>query len=130
MTGKNAMRTPPSGWALAAVLGMLLAGCASTPYEGKYAWSEGWRKAEVVAVQTAEEMEWPRFYTCVRKASPEQRASALFAVVKYKETSRMRRHAVLLRPGEKVAAGDAVYVKADDCTTPLVHRAGSEGPVP
>lgn len=31
---------------------LLLTACASTVYEGKHGWSEGWRKAEVVAVQT------------------------------------------------------------------------------
>lgn len=61
---------------------LLLTGCASTVYEGKYDWSEGWRKAEVVAVKTAAEMERPRFYTCVRTATPEQLASTRFAVVK------------------------------------------------
>lgn len=44
------------------VASVALASCANTN-EGKYAWSEGWRKAEVVAVQTAAEMERPRSTT-------------------------------------------------------------------
>jgi hypothetical protein len=102
---------------------LALAGCANTPYEGKYAWREGWRKAEVIAVQTAAEMGRPRFYTCVRRAGAEELATTKFAVVKYRQLSRTQRHAVPLRDGDNVAAGDKVFVKADDCKTPLVHQA-------
>lgn len=98
---------------------LLLTGCAITVYESKYDWSEGWRKAEVVAVQMAAEMERPRFYTCVRTATPEQLASTRFAVVKYKQISRTQRRAVPLQPIDKIASGDVVYVKVDNCTSPI-----------
>ena len=108
---------------LAGALGLLaLAGCASTPYEGKYAWEEGWRKGEVVAVQTAAEMVRPRFFTCVRQASAEQLASTKFAVVKYRQMSRSQRRAVPLQPGDTAAVGERVYINAGDCNTPLVHQ--------
>lgn len=109
-----------------AVAMLALAGCASTIYEGKYDWSEGWRKAEVVAVQTASEMERPRFHKCVRKASPEQLATTRFAVVEYREMSRTQRRAVPLQPGETAAVGEAVYVKAGDCRAPLVHQSAGK----
>lgn len=113
---------------LLAISLVALAGCASSLYEGKYEWSEGWRKGEVIKVQTAAEMERPRFYECVRNASPQQLATGTFAVVKYKRMSRTQRRAVPLQPGEKVRVGDAVYVKVDDCTTQLVARtAGARG---
>jgi hypothetical protein len=101
----------------------VLGGCASVVYEGKYDWSEGWRSAEVVAVQTAAEMERPRFHKCVRTATPEQLASTRFAVVKYRHMSRTQRRAVPLEAADKVAPGDPVYFKEGDCNTPLVHRA-------
>lgn len=101
---------------------LALAGCASVVYEGKYDWSEGWRSAEVVAVQRAAEMERPRFHKCVREASPEQLATTRFAVVKYRHMSRTQRRAVPLGAADKVAPGDPVYFKEGTCNTPLVHR--------
>lgn len=99
-----------------------LGGCASAVYEGKYPWSDGWRSAQVVAVQTAAEMERPRFHKCVRNATPEQLATTRFAVVKYRHMSRTQRRAVPLGAADKVAPGDPVYLKEGDCSTPLVHR--------
>lgn len=107
---------------LSAVSLFALAGCASVVYEGKYDWSEGWRSAEVVAVQTAAEMERPRFHKCVREASPEQLATTRFALVKYRHMSRTQRRAVPLGAADKVAPGDPVYFKEGTCNTPLVHR--------
>jgi len=106
---------------------LALTGCASTD-QSPYAWSQGWRKAEVLAVQTAAEMERPGFSSCVRSASSHQLATTRFAVVKYRQMSRTQRRAVPLQAGEKVAPGDAVYVKADDCSTPIVHRTASIRP--
>lgn len=101
-----------------------LAGCA-TVYEGRYDWKEGWRKAEVVDVALASEMERPRFYECVRGAQPHQLASTRFAVVKYIEMSRTRRRAVPLQPGSTVREGDAVYVRVTDCATQPAPRPAS-----
>ena len=101
--------------------GALLTGCA-TVYEGKYAWSEGWRAAEVVEVTTAAQMERPRFYECVRNATPQQAASDEFAVVKYRQVHGSKLRAVALQPGQSFAPGDFVYVMAGNCSTPLVRR--------
>lgn len=103
---------------------LALAGCANALYQGKYEWSEGWREAEVVAVQTPADMERPRFYTCVRNATPEQLATTRFAVVEYRQMSRTKRRAVPLQPSDTAFVGEIVYIKASDCSTPLVHRDG------
>lgn len=73
-------------------------------------------------------MDRPRFYTCVRNATPEQLATTKFAVVKYRQMSRTQWRAVPLQSGETVAVGESVYIKANDCTTPLVHREGGSQP--
>lgn len=99
---------------------LALIGCASTSYEGKYPWRQGWRKAEVVAVQTAAEMERPNFFTCIRTATPEQRLTATFATVQYRQMLRTQRRAVRLQPTHKVFPGDLVYIKVDDCTALIV----------
>ena len=47
-----------------------------------------------------------------------------FAVVKYRQFSRTQRWAVPVEPGHAFAAGQAVYVKVDDCSTQPVAAAG------
>lgn len=101
--------------------GLLLSSCA-TVYEGKYEWRDGWREAEVVRVQTASEMDRPRFYGCIRQATPEQLATTTFVEVKYRQMSRANFSAVPLRTGQSVKPGDLVYVKVGDCNTPVVPR--------
>lgn len=108
------------GFALGSMI-VVLAGC-STVYEGRYDWQEGWRKAEVIDVVLASEMERPRFYECVRQAQPHQLASTRFAVVRYREMSRTRRRAVPLQPRTAVREGDAVYVRVTDCATQPAPR--------
>jgi hypothetical protein len=98
-----------------------LSACA-TGAGGEYAWQEGWREAEVVSVLAASAMKRPRFYDCVRAASPEQLSSARFAIVNYKEMSRTHRRAVPLAPGSDVSTGDLVYVRVGDCATQPVRR--------
>lgn len=106
---------------LSAGAGLLLAGCA-TVYEGKYGWRDGWREGEVVRVQTASEMDRPRFYRCVRQATAEQLTSTRFVEVKYRQMSRANFSAVPLGAGQSVRPGDLVYVKVGDCKTPVVPR--------
>lgn len=103
---------------------VVLAGRA-TVYGGAYDWQEGWRKAEVLQVVLASEMDRPGFYECVREAQPHQRASTRFAVVRYREMSRTRRRAVPLQPGSTVREGDAVYVRVTDCATQPAPRPAS-----
>jgi hypothetical protein len=100
---------------------LLLPACA-TVYEGKYAWSDGWRAAEVVQVTTPAQMQRPHFHECVRKAAPGTAGTSKFAVVEYRQMSRTKRRAVPLQAGQSFVPGDPVYVQADDCETPLVPR--------
>lgn len=128
MTREQILWVQRAGTRATLLAGAFLAGCASPVYEGKYDWHEGWREAEVVAVQTAAEMERPRFFTCVRQATPGQLATTRFAVVKYRQMSRTQRRAVPLQPGDTAAVGESVYVKAGDCQAPLVHQSANLRP--
>jgi hypothetical protein len=115
------MRTRHTSTAAVLVGAILLSGCAATVYDGKYDWSEGWRSAEVVEVAAASEMERPRFYDCVRRATPEKLATTKFAVVKYRSMSRTQRRAVPLAQGQTLRAGDPVLVQVETCD-PAVER--------
>jgi hypothetical protein len=44
------------GLAVALQGGLAATGCASSVYEGKYSWDDGWRKAKVVRVSQASEL--------------------------------------------------------------------------
>lgn len=120
------MKTRHTSMTAVLVAAILSSGCAATVYDGKYEWNEGWRAAEVVEVATASEMERPRFYDCVRQATPEQLATTKFVVVKYRSMSRTQRRAVPLAEGQTLRAGDPVLVRADKCDAAVARqRAGA-----
>lgn len=98
-----------------------LGGCATSD-EGPFAWSEGWRKGEVVEVVKPADMERPRFYKCAREADAQEFKSD-FVVVKYLERGRAKRTAVPAPPGQRMQQGDYVYVNLGDCRLPAVARA-------
>ena len=106
--------------AVAAACG--LAGCATGAYEGKYDFSDGWRKAEVMEVKPLSQLERPDFFSCVRHASSEQRASGQFVVMKYLRMGKSVQHAQPLQPGQRWSAGDHVYVNLSDCKGEIVAR--------
>jgi hypothetical protein len=87
-------------------------GCASSVYEGKYAWDDGWRKAEVVRVGQASEFGGRHFSDCRFKLERgEFSPSDRFVVVSFAYMSRQRRGVLPLAanapepiPGEKIYA--------------------------
>lgn len=107
------------GFALPAVL--LLAGCG-TVYEGKYAFGEGWRKAEVVRIGAASQISRPDFFECIRKASPEQRANGQFAILEYMNMGAMKRRALPLAPEQQLQVGAKVYANMDRCDGRIERR--------
>lgn len=113
-------RTGLDGRLVGAAAACLLLPACATVYEGKCAWSDGWRAAEVVQVATPAEMERPHFYECVRKAAAPSTVTSRFVVVKYRQAPRTQWRAVPLQAGQSFAPGDLVYVRASDCETPLV----------
>lgn len=57
----------------------------------------------------------PDFYECIRKASPEQRANARFAVLEYMNMGDTKRRAKPLAPEQQLQVGAKVYANMDRC---------------
>lgn len=106
---------------------MALTGCA-TVYEGKYSWSDGWRKAEVLKVGTAGEVGRRNYSGCAGKVSDAASSADSFAVLSYSEMGRKRHRVVALRPGDRARAGDRVYVNLASCDAPLPPRVVAGAP--
>ena len=111
--------------ALIALTAML--GACATADDGPYAWSKGWRKGEVLQVARPAELERPRFFKCVRDASPRE-AEAKFLVVKYLERGRAKRTAARAPAGDEFHPGDLVFVNLGDCNLAPARRQMSPRP--
>ncbi len=94
-----------------------LSGCASSIYEGKYAWDDGWRRAAVVRVGQASELGGRHFSDCRYKMMPEQLASFnRFVVVSFPYMSRQRRGVVpLAANAAEPKPRDLVYANVRLC---------------
>ncbi|MEJ7931453.1 hypothetical protein WG922_15870 [Ramlibacter sp. AN1015] len=99
---------------LAALLAAALVatGCASSVYEGKYAWDSGWRKGKVVRVAEASQLGGRHSMDCRYKMDRQELAATRFVVVAVRGVSRTRRAIVPLAAGSpEPAPGDLVYAK-------------------
>lgn len=101
---------------------VLLQGC-TTLYEGKYDYRDGWRKARVVQVAPASQIQRPDFFRCIRNATPEQRERQLFAVVTFRGYEKSVKRAVQVAPSVHLEVGDTVYVNPSSCDRPVIHAA-------
>lgn len=110
--------------ALACVLGML-SGC-STVYEGRYAFNEGWRKAQIEEVGTAQGLFGIAASDCRNAITSDQFAARLFARLSYADFGHLRRRIVLLPSEPRFRAGDAVYFKLRSCTGDVAFQATSQ----
>jgi hypothetical protein len=108
------------GLCLALLLGVL-SGCA-TIYEGRYAFSDGWRKARVEEVGTASALRAVALSDCRRTATAEQLATGTFAFLSYADFGHLRRRIVALPDHTRFEAGDAVYVKLRSCSGDVAHQ--------
>ncbi len=99
---------------------VLLQGC-TTLYEGKYDYRDGWRKARVVQVAPASQIQRPDFFRCIRNATPEQRERQLFAVVTFRGYEKSVKRAVQVAPSVHLEVGETVYVNPSSCDGPVIH---------
>ncbi|MBI2770449.1 MAG: hypothetical protein HYX47_12560 [Burkholderiales bacterium] len=107
---------------LAVAMTSLLSGCVTPPYEGQYAFGDGWRKAQVTAVLQGSELDRPNFYRCARKLSPDQVAAGRFVLLSYLEMGRSKRTLVSATGNEQHPAGARVLVNLERCDAPLITR--------
>lgn len=109
--------------ALACVLGVL-SGCA-TIYEGRYAFSDGWRKAQVEEVGMASTLRGSALSDCRSTATTEQLATGTFALLAYADFGHLKRRIVALPSHTRFEAGDAAYVKLRSCSGDVVLQTTS-----
>lgn len=103
----------------------LLAGCASTVYEGKYAFHDGWRRGTVVKVVNGAELERPGFWNCTRRMTEDERRGADVAVISYRRMSRSSTYAVALPSGSRLQPEEKVYINLNTCNSPVRAAAAS-----
>lgn len=109
----------------AAMLSVLvtIAGCASSVYEGKYAWEDGWREAEVVRIAPASELGGRHTNDCRYGHSPAP--AQRYAVVSFRTVSKRSRAVVPIAADSRLAAGDLVYANVRECAaSAIVPRRG------
>lgn len=101
-----------------ALLGVLAAtGCASSVYEGKYAWEDGWRKAKVVRVSQASELGSRHFSDCRFKLDRSQFSpSDRFVVVSFADMNRQQLGVLpVSASGSDPMPGETVYANVRRC---------------
>ena len=77
--------------AVALLVGLAVTGCASSVYEGTYAWDDGWRKATVVRVSQASELGSRHFADCRFKLDQSQSSPTdRFVVVSFADMNRQQ----------------------------------------
>lgn len=100
--------------ALTCGLGVALSGC-TTPYEGKYDFYAGWRKAKVEQLVVVGEVTKYDYADCRKTTSPEQLATDRFAAVSYRGERHHRTRIAAFAASAALKAGDAVYVNPGRC---------------
>lgn len=99
----------------------LLAGGCATPFDGKYAFGEGWREARVTEVERGDSISQGATTDC-RKFAPWQPGD-FFARVEYRFSLRVKlTYIVRIRDGKEFKAGDLVYANVRDCGAALAGR--------
>jgi hypothetical protein len=100
----------------------VLSGCA-TIYEGRYAFNDSWRKAQVEEVGAASTLPGAVPSDCRTTATTEQLATGTFALLSYADFGHLRRRIVVLPAHARFEAGDAVYVKLRSCSGDVAPQA-------
>ena len=107
----------------AILFAMLLASsaCADITYEGKYAYSDGWRRGKVVEIAAGDHVTDSPRHDCRKQLGADAANHGLFAVVSYFGNRWVS--AITSVPSDtSFKPGDAVYVNITDCRATLMSR--------
>jgi len=102
---------------------LLAAGCATPPYEGKYSFSEGWRRGTVLEVVNGARLKDPKSLDCGRNKTAAQIQATEYVVVSYRWSSDRARWTVPQPAGMQFRAGDRVYVNLAACESAVAPQA-------
>jgi hypothetical protein len=107
------------------LVGLLLAlgvsGCASSVYEGKYAWEDGWREAKVEKIGLAADLGDRTYFDCRHKIPPEQSSTGKFALLGLQHMGRHRHQIAPVSPAREPAKGDDVLTNVRRCDPPIAR---------
>ena len=108
----------------ALLLALAATGCASSVYEGRYAWADGWREGKVVSVKQPREVGSRHSFDCRYKMNPQAVETSWFAIVAVWDAGRTKRAVVPVADGSTwPTAEDLVYVNVRTCDVrDLRHR--------
>lgn len=99
-------------------------GC-TTPYEGRYDFYEGWRKAEVKRIEPFDKLAPHRIPRCESAPTPRATVGTTWAIVRYRAGRRSREVAVPVTPSEDYRVGELVYVNVSECARQVQRRAAA-----
>ena len=116
---------------LASIVSLVISGCASSVYQGKYAWDDGWRQGKVTAVGTGVPFAEKVGGNCTKEGAflPQQR----YATIRYTMGSRGSWRKVPIASNEisrtvPIASdshwkvNDLLYINISDCKADLQAR--------
>lgn len=96
-----------------------LSGCSTlTSHEDSHPFSDGWRKGKVLDVGTEQGLRRAKFRDC-RDDGTARSPATRYAYVEYRRTHLRQWQVVPMAAHQSLQPGDLVYVKIDDCSTPV-----------
>ena len=100
----------------------LAAGACTTPYEGRYDFYSGWRKAQISQIGPVDSEARAAPLRCSKAGQKPPPPGTTWAVVRYRlgGHTRYARATALLEA--KFAVGDLVYANVSDCLIALQRR--------
>ena len=100
-----------------AIAGLSLTGCANDLYEGRYAWSDGWRLGRITETGVGLDFQKGLAKNCNATLPADQR----FAIVRL-GSGRGFWRTVPIPSDASWKENDALYINVLDCKAPLIPR--------